>query len=436
MAQEPDMTNPENIAEQKKFLNTSRFRMGLANLFFSGEESSLAGQKIMIVKHLGGTDRHIGLISSFGSFMALTQWLALPLLRKFQSNRKAQVAALSIGVLSGVLLSISVAFGNMQGMQKTMLWLFLASTLLMTIATGIQVTVETNWIGDLVPQNLRGWFTSVKSSVSLIGMVTLGLFFGWVIDHGDDLCFTSMWLYLIVVISHIAAIALIWKVPDKVPQPVGIFSRSKTGGKLNYKSYALWCYVFFYLIWSSGRGITFTFTTPFLLDRDMSLLGINSLMIITNLISVGVLMLLGKVADKKGNRLPLMGVSVFVGISILLWPASEWLGIGAIITYYIINGMAGATHTMLAMNFGLELFPAKGRAAYLAFSRLILGCGSLVVINTMAWISDSLRQSSWTFELFGKTLGRYDLMFVVSSLVVCSSFIPLLLVGKHVVQEK
>ena len=87
MAQEPDMTNPENIAEQKKFLNTSRFRMGLANLFFSGEESSLAGQKIMIVKHLGGTDRHIGLISSFGSFMALTQWLALPLLRKFQIGR-------------------------------------------------------------------------------------------------------------------------------------------------------------------------------------------------------------------------------------------------------------------------------------------------------------------------------------------------------------
>ena len=28
MPQEPDMTNPENIAEQKKFLNTSRFRMG------------------------------------------------------------------------------------------------------------------------------------------------------------------------------------------------------------------------------------------------------------------------------------------------------------------------------------------------------------------------------------------------------------------------
>ena len=78
----PDMTNPENIAEQKKYLNISRFRMGLANLFFSGEESSLAGQKIMIVKYLGGTDRHIGLISSFSSFMALTQWLALPLLRK------------------------------------------------------------------------------------------------------------------------------------------------------------------------------------------------------------------------------------------------------------------------------------------------------------------------------------------------------------------
>ena len=435
----PDMTNPENVAEQKKYLNISRFRMGLANLFFSGEESSLAGQKIMIVKYLGGTDKHIGLISSFGSFMALTQWIALPLLQKFQSNRKAQAAALSIGVLSGTLLAISVAFGNAEGMQNVMLWLFLASTLLMTIATGVQITVETNWIGDLVPQNLRGWFTSVKSVVSLIGMISLGLFFGWVIDNygkGEDLCITSMWLYLLVAFSHIMAIALIWKVPDRKPQPVGIFSKDKTGGKLNYKSYALWCYIIFYLIWSSGRGITFTFQTPFLLDRNMSLLGINSLMIFTNLISMAVLLILGKVADKKGNRLPLMGVSVFVGLAILLWPASEWLGIGSIIAYYIINGMAGATHTMLAMNFGLELFPAKGRAAYLAFSRLLLGIGSLVIINTTAWISDSLRESSWTFELFGKTLGRYDLMFLISSFIVCCSFIPLLAVGKHVVEEK
>ena len=98
----------------------------------------------------------------------------------------------------------------------------------MTIATGVQVTVETNWIGDLVPQNLRAWFTSVKSVVSLIGMISLGLFFGWIIDNygkGEDLCITSMWLYLLVAFSHIMAIALIWKVPDRKPQPVGIFSR-------------------------------------------------------------------------------------------------------------------------------------------------------------------------------------------------------------------
>ena len=82
--------SPEETAEIKKNLNASRYRMGFAQLFFSGEESTLGGLKVMMIKMLGGNDMHLAISGSFGGLVHFLQALSVPLLQIFKSNKKAK----------------------------------------------------------------------------------------------------------------------------------------------------------------------------------------------------------------------------------------------------------------------------------------------------------------------------------------------------------
>ena len=112
----------------------------------------------------------------------------------------------------------------------------------------------------------------------------------------------------------------------------------------------------------------------------------------------------------------------------LLWTASAWLGLTAIILYQVVNGMAGNTHSMLAINYGLEIFPAKGRSAYLAFARIIIGLASIAATLSAGFIMRAAR--GFEFTLGGVTLNHYHLFFAGCALVTASCVIPLLL-AKH-----
>lgn len=418
----------------KKWLNVARLRMGMANLFFSGEETSLSALKIMIIKALGGNDIHIGFISSFGAIASFTQWIGVVLLKYFRSNRKAMAFALGIGVVSGFLLSLSVAFSDVvPAWKNALLWFFLMSTLVMCIATGIQLNVEGNWIGDIVPLRLRGWFTSMKSSISVIGIIVLALLFGFVIDNSPDILSASAWLYVVVALSHILGIALILKVPDKKPQIANFFSRGKSGHeRLNYASFSLGCYTSFYILWAGGRAIFFTFSTIFLMEQfGMGLFQLGGLGVVNSIVSVITLFILGKISDRRGNRILLIIVSGCVALSMFLWPFSTWLGIGAIVASFVVNGLAGAAHSMLIANYGLEIFPEKGRSGYLAFVRIVTGAATIVLVNSTAIFSRYLEYTNWKWEVFGSVITRYHLIFMIGICVSLCSLIPLIVVGNR-----
>ncbi len=425
---------PESEAEVKKELNWSRFRLGMANLFFSGEESSLAGLKIMIVRLLGGHDVHIGAISSFGAVVNFTQWLAVPLLNRCRSNRRALAIMLGAGAAIGVLLAFSVLGADNRARPEIPLYLFLGSTLLMSIATGIQLTIEANWIGDLVPVRLRGWFTSVKTSVSLVGMSILGLIFGFLVDHSASLSGAAFRLYWVVVLSHLLAIMLVLRIPDRTPQPATLFHwrKSAPDQRIELRSRPLWCYIGFYVSWTAGRGLLNAFVSIFLIESfGMGLLQLSGLNLINQAISIGLLLFLGQVTDRHGNRRALMWLSVAVGAAMLLWLATPWLGLTAIIVFYVINSMAGATHTMLVVNYGLEIYPEKGRSLYLALTRMIIGAASLLTINLAGIAARQMELANWSFTLFGAEMSRYQLLFGIGALLATASVLPLFFTGER-----
>jgi hypothetical protein len=104
-----------------------------------------------------------------------------------------------------------------------------------------------------------------------------------------------------------------------------------------------------------------------------------------------------------------------------------------IIIYYILNGAAGHTHSMLAINFGLEIFPDKGRSGYIAFSRLFIGCVSTFFTIMGGKVLQILH--GWHFTLWGAQLSYYHLLFTVCSCLTFCCVIPLIIVGNRTIGE-
>jgi MFS family permease len=103
------------------------------------------------------------------------------------------------------------------------------------------------------------------------------------------------------------------------------------------------------------------------------------------------------------------------------------------VAYAIINGAAGHTHSMLAINYSLEIFPDKGRSAYIAFSRFFVGSAVVLFTILSGRALDAFRGFQYT--LWGATLNHYHALFAVCTAFTLCCIIPLLIAGKRTVGE-
>ena len=133
--------------------------------------------------------------------------------------------------------------------------------------------------------------------------------------------------------------------------------------------------------------------------------------------------------------MPLMWITVIIGISMLLWVSTAWrlLGIFPILAYQFINGGAGYTHSMISTNYGIEIFPAKGRAAYFGFAKIFGGvcamCAAVIAGFLMKYIE------GFNFQCWGILFNHYHIFFACCALGATSSLVPLLIAGNKTVSE-
>ncbi|MCQ2402440.1 MAG: MFS transporter [Lentisphaeria bacterium] len=453
---------PETLEKFKREFRFHRFRFGIANLFFQCEESSLGAVKAAVLKALGANDRHFGILGACSGFIRLFEFLAMPLLNHYRSYYRSMRSALWVGVLSASVLAGAVLLGNIPNWGIIGIWSFLIWSIVMSIATGVQINVELAWIGDMVPRKLLGWFTSVKYIISVVGMALLSLVFSLVYDYFDKIdpdnapsvirCLSwlenlfphserNFWallacslLFLFVAASHVAAIVLISQVPDQTPVEAKFISK-KRSERINYRALPLWTYTIFFIFWTGGRTAHYALTSIFLMRiYDMKITGVAILAAIGTLTQAVSLFVMGKVSDRWGNRKLLMIVSGVVACSMYIWTLTAWTGWKIIIASYLIEGLAGHNHSMLSNNYGIEIFPGKGRAAYFGVVHLALGIVCVLLTCFVGEFSHALEKLQWSMEFLGATLTHYHLVFFCCSTFTLCCVIPLLLVGNRVVK--
>lgn len=424
----------EANTEEKKALKGDRVRFGLGTILYQSEETGLGPVPTAIVRCLGGDDRHIGMFSSLTVFGGIFKMAGNPLLKWKASNRAAMIFTMKLGVLFAGLIAIVLFTSSIPSLRAAVLPLYMGLSILLASASMLQGTVEMNWIGDLVPIYLRGWFTKIKWILSVCGAIVFTIGIARISQMYPNM-YTYAGIYLFISLSHVVAAKVLYpKATDKKPKVANFVSEGETGHeRINYKIPVLWLNFIFGMFWGPARMITGAFVPIYLMHQfNFSLTKIALLLVLQQVMSIAVIAFIGDKTDRWGSRKPLIILTSLVAFSMSLWFFSAWLGIGCAIAYMVINGAAGHTMSMLGSNFQLEIYPSKGRAAYVGFYTLI----GLPITFATTFFSGYLVHNlhDFHFQLLGADLTRYHLVFLATTLMAFISVVPLILTGHPKVQ--
>jgi len=416
-------------------MRKDRIKFGIGNVLFQSEETGVGGIGIpaMIIRMLGGSDQHIGLYGATQGVTSFSQIFGAVILKRTRSDKKGMVVAMFIGFVVAVLVAASIAAFYFNVFSKVSLYLYLVFAVCFFAVGGFQSNIENSWIGDLVPAKRLGWFTSYKWIVGTAGVVLFNLLIGRLVDANPSPAGYAA-VYLMFGVSFCVAAWVYSSVTDRTPQTINFI---KTGPmhheRLQYRSFPLWCYIVFYWCWSGGRAVLYTFCYIYLIDQfHFSMTKIAWLVNAQCAMSCVIIYILGRISDTTGHRVPLMIISGIVACCMSLWVFSAWFGIVPVIVYMFINGAAGNTHWMLASNLALEIFPEKGRAAYLGFSRFIIGCCTMTTPILAGQFMQHL--SGFHMQLWGADINRYHILFSICMLISMCCIVPLFVLGNRKVE--
>ncbi len=418
----------------KKVLNRARLNFGLVNILSSGDEQAFSPFHTVIVRALGGGDMHLafigGVMQSIGQMFS---WMGAIILRLIGYNRQALIATMIIGTFAQLgIVVLLVTAAKQSEWVAYFLYAYLGLVTLMCALSGAQQTITTSWIGDLVPARQRGWFVSGMSIVSNIGIILFQFFFAQLAIKAEGLASYAALVGLLS-ITTVIAILLCLTIPDRQTQAMKFVSNDP-GERVDYWYRPLWLLIWFECAWRIGRISLAAFTTAYLLDYfGLKLDRIILIYMLVNVVNVLMLYVAGNLSDRIGNRYPLAVVTCICAASMLLWVGSAWWGVWAVIAYQVINGMAGSTHWMLLTNLSLQVYPSKGRANFLSFSRTFVGIMGLTGSTIAGYFLASMR--GWSITLWGAEFNYYHVFFLGCTIFTFTCMVPLWFLGKMVMPD-
>lgn len=420
--------NKRNPPLSRKSLNCDRLKFGLSSLLYNGDEIAFSPVHTAVIRALGGNDIHLGVMGALQQSLGqLFSWMGAVLLRWFKFNRKAMQTALIIAaVIQGIIVSTMLFSVWHPAWASACLVAYMALVAMMCMLTGVQQNIAVSWIGDLVPDNQRGWFVSGMVIVSNIGLVILQLTFARLSRNAGMLGYAG--LMALLMCNTVIATGLVSRITNRPSQAVSFISKKKEN-RVNYRYRPIWMLIWFECAWRSGRVALVAFSTAYLIDyfgyKMDKIILIN---MIVYLVTIMMLYITGKLSDKIGIFRPLALISTVCGASMLLWVSSAWWGIVPIIVYQVLNGAAGSTHWMLLSNLGLQVYPAKGRSNFISFSRGAVGIFLMGISTVAGYVMRGIR--GWSVELWGHEFNHYHLFFLGCTILTLGCLIPLSLL-KH-----
>ena len=319
---------------------------------------------------LGATPTHIGLVASVPFLAQIASPFAAVLAERFGRRRLLAATLSAIGKVVWVLAAGLPRLGLPDALEPTVL---VALVLLGSVFQAATGTLWAAWMGDVVPDKLRGRYFGLRTGiVGVVGMVA-NLGAGAFLDRvGAPLSFQVV--LLAAAVMGAIGIALYFFHYDPPAQVTRTRSREVFLSPLRDANFRR--FLQFGIYWQFVVLVGAPFVIPYFLEQlRMSFTQVaiwTALAASTGLMTT---ILWGRVADRVGNK-PVLAVGTF--LAGLLLP-STWILAGLtghqwlIYVSAVFDAMAWGAIGPAVFNLALVTAPRQGRVSFIAMYSLVTG---------------------------------------------------------------
>lgn len=307
-------------------------------------------------------------------------------------------------------------------------------TILITIsssANSIAGVSFFSWMGELVPENIRGRFFSRRTMISTISAAITSLAVGMFLDARPGLSAFLIVFIVVALLGSVDIVCFIWvkDIPMKPPEKKLPFFKLLLEPFKN-KNYIR--FTAFISFWIFGVNFAGPFFNVYMLENlKMSYMAIAMFaQVLGNLSTIFFIQKWGRLVDKYGNK-PVMTVCCSIIIVLpLFWlfatPQNYWI----LLLLNFLVGIAWPGYEMTAINLSIWLAPEKNRSIYLASYTLVVS----IIGSVFAFILGGafLEYTKHLFEnlslpfLFGQKFSNFHALFIFTCILRIIPFFLLL----------
>ncbi|HOE62592.1 MAG TPA: MFS transporter [Candidatus Sumerlaeota bacterium] len=363
----------------------------------------------------GASAIHFSLINGL-PFMAATAQLAGAYLVSRTGSRKRVIiptAFITRQLWWLILILIIVPIEN-----SVKIWTLIALLSFGNVLGQISGNAWLAWIGDLIPDQLRGRVISARNGILILVALAADFIFSQMREYfGSEgrvnyllICFGVAAFFGL---KSIFAFKNQWEPrphPAPAPQLSDLIRQSFRSRPIRKLLYAL-------LLWNSAVGVATSFWTPHMIvNLKMSFTSIFTYtMIVTICTFLMSRFVWGAVIDRAGTLTVVLFCASIITTIPIFWLFISADDLSLLWCEAVVNGMMWSGFNVAIFNLPYFLLPKENRGYFLAVlaagSGLALGIGA-VAGGVVAQIFSSLK-----FELFGMTYINYHITFVLSAVL-------------------
>jgi MFS family permease len=372
------------------------------------------------------------LIGALTAFPLLAQVLQLPAAQWIDRWGRRRVAIVGYFIRGQAYLPlIFVPWLNVA--LPTQRLLLVSSALVAAVATVLANTAWAAWMGEVLPNRVRGRFYGLRYSLAMLGSGTATLGAGLLLDGGSHAGSLGPALSCISLVICIAACVTTWSLSrqtDVAPHAAAAaasFSWRALVAPL--KNPAARRYVSFQALWNAAVASSGGFVAiHYAVNLGLSFKVIAAQALVAAFCRVATSAFWGRMVDRFGSRPVLIasgaGICVLPVVQGLATPSAPW----PIWLDATISGIAWAANANAIFCLPYRLAPAKQRTSYLALFTAIGGlCNGLTAIIAGA-VADLLPQR---VELGGFSLFDIQVLFAVGFVLRCAALLYGLRIVEH-----
>ncbi len=383
---------------------------------------------------LGASNRQIGFLTSTMALGSLAQLFGSYLIQRTGRRRRLFLTSFLISRSLWVLI-ILVPLVIPEELANWRIPMVFAILLVSNVLHALGANAWMSWMGDLIPQDIRGrFFGTRQAATSATGMAT-GLlaarYMDWwetgVVAGSREHFLGFATLFGAAVLLGVLDVLLYRFIPHpEVHREAGSlsFARRLRGVLGNRRFRRL---IFLFAWWNLATGIAVPFFNVYLReDLRLAYTTITWFGIIGGVVYITTSYFWGRVIHLVGNRLILALSFLIASLGPLLYiftsPERTW----PVLVAFVVGSAGWAAIFMISMNMSIALSPRKERSVYLACFAATTGVLSAGAYALGGQIAHWLEPVS--FSLLGFPVAHLQVLFLISAVLRASCVLPLLAV--------